>query len=130
MTTRFKKYPPPILEAWAVWEILRKLGFKADDIFWVFEPTLNAVPRPGLTLGVKLQVGDKTMRVTCSPRLSEGEAKRLERQSREFMKGVNENAFDHEEMKGVLHQSHAWKNQFEFLATLKAKGFDFPFQLN
>lgn len=130
MTTKFKKYPPPILEAWAVWEILRKLGFKADDIFWVFEPTLNAVPRPGLTLGVKLVVGDNTLRVTCSQRLSEGEAKRLERQSRTFMEQVNKDAFDHEEMKDVLHQSYAWKNQLGLLTTLKAKGFEFPFRLN
>jgi hypothetical protein len=127
---KFRSYPAPILEAWATWESLRKLGFSSDNIFWVFENTLNAIPRPGLTLGIKLAAQGKELRVTCSERLTEGEARRLEREAAKFMAAVNADSFDHEEMKQVLFQSFVWKNQLQFVMALKGKGFEFPFKLN
>lgn len=130
MKKKFRSYSPEILEAWATWESLRKLGFRSDDIYWVFENTLNAIPRPGLTLGIKLAAQDKELRVTCSHRLSEGRARRLQREATEFMEAVNADSFDHEEMKAVLHGSFVWKNQAGFILALKGKGFDFPARMN
>ncbi len=129
MSTSMKQYERPVLEAWATWEVLRKLSFKADDIFWIFSQTLNAVPRPGLALNVVLRTQDKEFSVTCSPRLSEGQARRLERQSAEFQQKLVAAEFDEKEMTEILHASYAWKNKADLLIALGAKGFAFPFKL-
>lgn len=130
LTDAIREYPQPIREAWATWEVLRKLGFQADDIFWVFAQTLNAVPRPGLALNVVLRTQGREFSVTCSPRLSEGEAKRHEKQARVFMETLNAGKFVEKEMLEVLHASYAWRNKSDMLMVLRAKGFEFPYTFN
>lgn len=127
---KMRAFSPWILEAWATWETMRKLGFKSDDIFWVFQPTENAIPRPGITLSIMLKTQDRQMVVTCSHRLSEGEARRLERDSRKFQEVLAADGFDETEMTGVLVSSWIWNNKSDFLMALKQKGFEFPFKLN
>lgn len=123
-------FSAPVLEAWAVWEVFRRLGFRAEDIFWVFEPTVNAVPGPGLTLSVKLVTQGMEFRVTCSPRLTEEEAKDLERESRELTELLNSELLDQGEMERVFDNSYVYRNKVKLLSALHAKGFAFPFQLN
>jgi hypothetical protein len=123
-----RSYSPWILEAWATWEVLRKLGFKADDIFWEINNTVNATPGPGLTLNIVLRTQNRMMRITCSHRLEEA-AKILD-DSRVFQEAVNAGKFEETEMTEVLHASWVWENQAAFVLALGAKGFEFPFRLN
>lgn len=120
-------YPPAILEAWATWQVLRQLGFAADDIYWVVVLTVNAVPRPGLALNVKLAAQGKEMLVTCSGTLADcTAAEALLEEGRQFSSLVNAGTFDKDDMRRVLHDSYVWKNKAEFLAVLLAKGFVLP----
>lgn len=127
---KMRSFSPWILEAWATWETMRKLDFKPDEIFWVFANTENAIPRPGITLNIMLKAQNKQMVVTCSHRLSEGEARRLERSAREFQEALSANRFDEAEATQVLLKSFVWVNKADFLMTLRQKGFEFPFKLN
>jgi len=128
MSTKMRRYEAPILEAWATWEIFRKLGFAADDIYWLFSNTLNAIPRPGVALNIQLKTQNKEFTVTCSQRLSEGEARRLESSSRKFQEQLSSASFDEAEMIDVLHESFAWKNKSDLLVALVSNGFVFPFK--
>lgn len=125
-----RSFSPWILEAWATWETLRKLDFKSDDIFWVFERVENVIPRPGMALNIVLKTQDKVMTITCSHRLSEGEARRLQKHTAKFQGLLADGKFDETEMNEVLHASFIWKNKADLLFALGAKGFEFPFKLN
>jgi hypothetical protein len=125
-----KEYSPYIVEAWAVWEVMRKLGFKADDIYWIFGNTLNANPAPGMALNIVLRTQGKELSVTCSMRLTDDEAKKLEEDSREFQETLNAGKFDEADLTEHLHKSYVWTNKERFLLVLKAKGFEYPFKLN
>lgn len=123
-----RKFAPPILEAWATWEMLRKLGFKADDIFWQFQNTLNAVPKPGMTLSIWLKTQGKELSIVCSRSMTDAEARRMEADARVFMETLNKDEFDQKEMDEILHASFAWKNQADFLMALLRKGFELPYK--
>lgn len=123
-----RDYEPPILEAWATWESFRKLGFSSDDLYWVIQNTVNARPKPGLTLSIILKSQGREFSVTCSERLSKNKAARLLDQARLFIADVNANAFDHDEMREVLHGSYLWRNKVDFVTSLLANGFQFPYK--
>lgn len=125
--TKTRNYSPWIREAWAAWEMLRKLGFKAEDIFWVFVPTANAIPRPGIALNIVLRTQDKELAITCSHRLSEGESRRLERSSRTFQETLSLDKFDEADLRTALEASYVWKNQAGLIAQLISKGFSLPY---
>lgn len=127
---KMRSFEAPIIEAWATWECLRKLGFASDDIFWIFEKIANAVPRPGLVLNIVLKAQDKRFAVTCSPRLSEGEARRTEASARKFHETLASGQFDEAEMTELLHASWVWKNKADLMMALIGKGFVFPYRLN
>jgi len=122
-----RKHSPWILEAWATWQLLRRLGFSSDDIFWEFVPTANAIPRPGIALNIVLRAQDKTLVVTCSHRLSEGEARRMKRDVLTFQEKFIAGEFSDVEMTKILHASHAWTSQAGLVAALQSKGFVFPY---
>lgn len=128
--TVLRDYPPPVLEAWATWEVLRQLGFSADDIFWIVAFTASAVPKPGLALNVRLAVQGREMLVTCSDSLERDEAEALLQQGIEFGECVNARAFSEDELTAVLHESYIWKNKAAFLLVLMAKGFRLPKSTN
>lgn len=127
---KMRSFAPPILEAWATWETLRKLGFAASDIFWEFSNTLNAVPRPGMALNIVLRTQDRAFSVTCSPRLSDGEARRMQRESEKFQAALIAGEFDESEMTELLAASWVWQNKSDMLVGLVAKGFAFPCKMN
>jgi len=121
--TPLRDYPPPVLEAWATWEVMRQLGFSADDIFWIVVLTANARPRPGLALNVRLATQGRELLVTCSGALERDEAEALLQQGIEFGTRVNARAFPEDELTAVLHGSYIWKNKAAFLMVLLDKGF-------
>lgn len=119
-------YSKWILEAWACWELLRRLGFRADDIYWEFAHTLN-VPVNGLALNVVLRTQGLVFAVTCSPPLSETEAKKLKNDSVEFQTKIVAEVFSEAEMTTALHESHAWERKVALVAALTQKGIEIPF---
>lgn len=127
---RLRDYDPALQEAWATFEVFRKLGFKSDDIFWVFEHTENAIPKPGITLNIVLKTQARTLTVTCSRSMTHEKATRLHERATKLMELVNDAAFEETEMTSVLLASRAWTQRSDLLLTLKIKGFDFPFQLS
>ena len=130
MKKKMRDFSPPILEAWATWEILRKLQFASDDIFWVFGFTANAVPAPGVALNIVLRSQGKELTATCSNTMSEKEARRMEADSRTFQELLAADKFDEAEMTRLLHASYAWKNKADLIVALSLKGFRFPYKMN
>lgn len=119
-----------IWEAWAVWEMLRRLGFSADDIFWEIVPTTNAVPGPGLALNVVLRAQGKVLTVTCSHRLTLEVGKALEEESREFQEGLVARKFDESVLFDKLHATTMWGNRAGLVIALRSKGFVIVKELN
>jgi len=124
------EFAAPILEAWATWEMLRRLQFSASDIFWEFVQTMNAIPGPGIALNVVLRTQGKDLTVTCSHRLPEDVARQMHLDADQFQKLLSEGHFDETEMKTLFEESYAWKNKVGLLNALRAKGFAFPFKMN
>jgi hypothetical protein len=114
------------LEAWACWELLRRLGFRSDDIDWEFANTLNVIPAPGLTLNIVLRTQGLVFTVTCSHRLSETEAQKLRDDSVEFQTKIVAGTFSEAEMTTVLHGSHVWARKVGLVAALGQKGILVP----
>jgi hypothetical protein len=127
---KMRDYSPWIREAWATWEVLRKLGFAADTIFWEFAKSVNAVPRPGFALHIVLRTQDRVATITCSESLSTEEARPLFEAAQRFQAQLVAGDFDEAEMHDVLHSSYVWTNKVDLLAMLSAKGFKWPFKLN
>lgn len=123
-----RSYSAAVLEAWSTWELLRKLGFSSDDIHWEFSNVLNAIPRPGMCLNIILKTQGKEMMITCSTRLSEGEARRMHNEADVFQARIVAGDFTEEEMREVFESSYAWREHVSFVLALKSKGFEFPFK--
>jgi hypothetical protein len=125
-----KQFSKWILEGWATWEVLRRLGFSTDEIFWEFGPTLNARPEPGFALNIVLRTQDRVFTVTCSESLTEPEAKTLLAEANGFQEELSQGKFDEPEMKELLHSSWVWNHSVGLLAALRNKGFVFPHTLS
>lgn len=124
----FKDFDVPIHEAWATWEVLRKLGFVADDIFWEIAVTPNATPGPGLALNVVLRTQGKQFAVTCSRTMSEDEAQVMLQSAKDFQAHLSAGLFAPDEMTERLHVSFAWVRQADLILTLRTKGIELPFK--
>jgi len=121
-----KKYHKWILEGWASWEALRKLGFSADDIFWEFVHTVNVKPRPGFALNIVLRTQDRVFVITCSHRLSSGESKALLRKAKKFQRELADGHFDEAEMRAIYEESFVAQNGPHLILALQMKGFVIP----
>lgn len=124
---RFSKW---ILEGWATWEVLRRLGFSSDEIFWEFNPTLNAGPSAGIALNIVLRTQDRVFAITCSEGLPEEDAKKLFSEAEGFQTELSQGKFEDSELHAALHASYVWTNSVGLLSALQNKGFVFPNTLN
>ena len=115
-----------IVEAWAVWQVLRKLGFSADQIFWEF----RLMADDQRVLFVVLHSQNKQFSVKVSEDLTEEAAKALAERAEIFQNAVNDGSLLEEELQEALMASYVWNNKESLLASMKGKGFVFPFQLN
>jgi hypothetical protein len=125
-----KSYPPEIIEAWATWQVMRKCGFRAEDIFWIFAKSVNAAPFPGIALSVELRAQGKTMNVAVSKVMSKSTAERLKRLSEEFMADLAAKKIAEAELQKALEESYIWKNRAGFIATMLGKGIEVHTNLN
>jgi hypothetical protein len=124
------EYMPCVLEAWATWECLRRLGFAADDLFWIVGNTVNAIGGSGLTLSIVLRTQGKQFSITCSPRLSDAEVMQLRSELAPFQEKIAQGSFDEAQMQEVFEASFVWRNKVDLLFALEAKGFRIPLGSN
>lgn len=113
-------YPRFVLEAWAVWEALRCLGFEADDIYFLVAPSaidgrewahIRLKPKAGgeFTAAVMPIGGSRSLAMTLWVRFGEQ---------------LNRGELDHDELKGIYRRSPAVS--MEFVSALYDAGCNSP----
>lgn len=128
-TPELNDFDPCIREGWATWEVLRILGFKSDDIFWIWQKTVRPAFK-GWALNIVLRTQDMEFVITCSKKLRKSAVPGLMQQAKKFQEKLAAKAFQEEELRATLRASYIWTNAPEFLLALRRNGFVFPYTLN
>lgn len=116
MSTPFSHYPKPYRECWAAHEILRNLGFAAQQIF------VTRNPSPHNDLVVLLRHQGKQLAITCGVVDDD-----WERQWTEVAEASNRYHVDSKELEGEYMQSFAFKNKAQLLVVMLCKGIHPPY---
>lgn len=111
-----------IHESYAQAQIFMMLGFEPDDVFVEVHNVLNAVPDPGLCVGVILRKGGKQCAYTVH-RVTEHQGRVFLAEMADFMTKVKPN-LSKNELDAIVRNSRAWQQKLECIALMKAKGFD------
>jgi hypothetical protein len=114
-------YPEEIRECWAVHQVLRTLGFPADDIFVVSGRDARRPCAPP-ALFVELQAGDLEFSVTLAVYESAESVEETMTRWTEFVIHFNEGDFDQSVMEEIYQASNVMKNKAQFLVALANKG--------
>jgi hypothetical protein len=120
-----EKYSPYVLEAWAVYETLRSLGFPPDSIDWstvMVATTQGVLP----TLGIVLRQNDLEFSVSCSLPLTADDKKTLTAELHMFQQELVDGTLTDNELTSALHHTFVWANKARLVSLLLERGFVFP----
>ena len=115
-----KSLPPAIREYFGVFQALRRLGFSADDIYFVHSPENGATAAMLKTQGKEFLVGTGTLTTADGERLNE----LLEILEREARKSTVE------EINKLYKTTLVYKNSLHFMTELLKEGFQMPYKAN
>lgn len=110
-----------IRECWSVHQVLRSLGFSADDIYINVGRDINH-PEVAALLFVVLRAQGKDFNVRVGAYFSEEEADAAVKKWSEFVNLANAGAFEQSDLDNIYESSHVMKNQLEFVVSLHEKG--------
>lgn len=110
---------PAYREALAVHEVLRRLGFDVDDIYFMLDKQ---------TMSVVLKAQDQQFVINVG-QVRKADATKFARDLSRAAEGYNK-TFTDAERKEILHSSSVYANSVILTTELVMKGFAFPCRMN
>ena len=117
-----RKYPEEVKECWSIHQVLRAIGYPADNIYLALAKD-QALPFDNSSLFVVLKANRQEFIVTLQNYKTENEARKIMDVWTEFVRNANAQKFDQEILNEIFQSSNVMRNKIEFLHSLQRKGF-------
>jgi hypothetical protein len=116
-----KDYPKILLEAIAIWELMRRMGFPSDDIYFGTE---HAGGRGMIGIRVEAHQGEKRFPIRVG--ITKLSVKKAERKWKALANEWNADSTPEEDRRSIYQNSIAWNRGPEMLIKFTLAGFKPP----
>jgi hypothetical protein len=118
---KYEDVSPTMRAFIGTWEVLRKLGYSADDIF--FQPSKSVKLGGALGAFCVLRTQGKEFSVDCGPVTSEKDAGE---EYQRVSKAVSAGEIPQEDMDRIWWESEACQRSIQLVIAIQGKGFRVP----
>lgn len=117
-------FPQAVYEAWACHEAFRRLGFSADDIYVIGQPSANNGGRPAIHSVLRTQ--GRELVVICGVYETEEELKEVLNKYGIFLELYNAGLMSESKMRQRYERSMVGQDRLGFVGAIQRKGIRIP----